>query len=160
MYKFLIRFFVFVIAAAVGISCDQTQVFGKYNAIPDAQWHKDSLVVFTVPVTDTLQNHNLRVNVRNETTYNYSNLWLFVEIIQPDGETMKDTFQMVLAEPSGKWLGDGIGKLKTRQAIFRRNVYFPVSGEYTVKIQHGMREETLRGIHDVGFSVEKVNYTD
>lgn len=160
MYKFLIRFFVLVFAAAGIISCDQAQVFDKYSAIPDAQWHKDSLVVFTVPVTDTLQNHNLLVNVRNETTYNYSNLWLFVEIVQPDGETMKDTFQMVLAEPSGKWLGEGIGKLKTQQAIFRRNVYFPVSGEYTVKIQHGMREETLRGIHDVGFSVEKVNYTD
>ncbi len=157
MYKFLICFFVIVIAAAGFMSCDQSQIFDKYKTIPDAQWHKDSLVVFTVPVTDTLQNHNLLVNVRNETTYNYSNLWLFVEICQPDGDMMKDTFQMVLAEPSGKWLGEGIGKLKTRQAIFRRNVYFPVSGEYTVRIQHGMREEALRGIHDVGFRVEKVN---
>lgn len=157
MYKFFIRFFVIVFAAAGFISCDQSQVFDKYEAIPDAKWHKDSLVVFTIPVTDSLQNHNLLVNVRNETTYNYSNLWLFVEIIQPDGEMLKDTFQMVLAEPSGKWLGEGIGKLKTRQAIFRRNVYFPVTGEYTVKIQHGMRENVLHGIHDVGFRIEKVN---
>lgn len=156
MYKFLLRFFVIAVAAGV-ISCTPAQVFDKYKTIPDAKWHKDSLVVFSVPVTDSLQNHNLLLNVRNETDYNYSNLWLFVQIEQPDGELLKDTFQIILAEPSGKWLGDGIGKLKTRETIFRRNVYFPVTGEYTVKIQHGMREEILHGIHDVGLRIEKVN---
>jgi gliding motility-associated lipoprotein GldH len=36
-------------------------------------------------------------------------------------------------------------------------VYFPVSGEFTVAIQQGMREEILEGIHDVGFRVEKTS---
>jgi SNF family Na+-dependent transporter len=33
-----------------------------------------------------LQNHNLLVQIRNETSYSFSNLWLFIEITQPDGE--------------------------------------------------------------------------
>ncbi len=140
----------------VGLSaCDNTRVYDQYKEIPESTWYKDSIVVFEVPVDDTLQNHNLLIQIRNETSYRFSNLWLFIEIIQPDGETIKDTFEVILAEPSGRWLGEGFGGLKTRQTIYRRDVYFPVSGKYTVAIQHGMRDEDLEGIHDVGFRVEK-----
>lgn len=156
MKKYLSLLFVFLFAIMIA-SCDKKMVFEKYKAIPPAGWHKDSLIIFNIPVFDTLQNHNLYIDIRNETTYKYSNLWLFIEIMQPNGKTMKDTFELVLAEPSGEWLGSGIGAIKTRQSILRRGVYFPVPGEYTVKIQQGMREDVLKGIHDVGFRVEKVN---
>ena len=155
--KRTLPFLLLIIVAGLGFtSCDKTVVFDKYKAIPETGWHKDSLVVFNISVEDTLQNHNLLINIRNETSYNYSNLWLFIKILQPDDEMLTDTFEIVLADPSGKWLGKGIGGLKTRQAIFRRNVRLPVSGEYTVKLQHGMRQDVLNGIHDVGFRIEKV----
>ena len=156
MKKNILLFFVLVFTGMGFISCDRTLVFEKYKAIPEAGWHKDSLVVFNIPLEDTLQNHNLLINIRNKTSYNYSNIWLFIEILQPDGELLKDTFEIALADPSGEWLGEGIGGLKTRQAIFRRNVRLPVSGEYTVTLQQGMRQEVLKGIHDVGFRIEKV----
>lgn len=134
--------------------CDSTRVFDQYREIPDSTWHKDSIVIFQIPVYDTLQSHNLLIQIRNETSYRFSNLWLFIEITQPDGQTFRDTFEVVLAETSGRWLGEGYGGLKTRQAMYRRNVTFPHSGKITVAIQHGMREENLEGIHDVGFRVE------
>ena len=137
--------------------CDAGRVYDQYKEIPDAAWHKDSLVVFNVPIDDTLQNHNLLIQLRNATSYNFSNLWLFIEITQPDGEILKDTFEVVLADLSGRWLGQGYGGLKTLQAIYRRDVYFPKSGEFTIAIQHGMRQEVLKGIHDVGFRVEKAS---
>jgi gliding motility-associated lipoprotein GldH len=137
-------------------SCDSTGVFDRYTEIPGSAWHKDSIVVFHIPIDDTLQNHNLLIQIRNETSYRFSNLWLFIEITQPGGETKKDSVEVVLADPSGRWLGKGYGGIKNRQAIYRRNVYFPKAGEFTVAIQHGMREEILEGIHDVGFRVEKV----
>lgn len=156
--KRILPLFIFLIAAGLGFtSCDKTVVFDKYKAIPESGWQKDSLVVFNIPIEDTLQNHNLLINIRNETSYNFSNLWLFVEIMQPDGQMLKDTIEIALADPAGKWLGDGIGGLKTRETIFRRNVKLPVSGEYTVKLQHGMRTDLLNGIHDVGVRIEKVN---
>lgn len=138
-------------------ACDANRVFEDYRAIPDGKWHKDSLVVFDIPISDTLVNHNLYVNVRNDINYNYSNLWLFIEIAQPGGTAVRDTFEMALADPAGKWLGEGFGGLKTRQAIYRRNVFFPVSGVYTISIGQGMRQEVLSGISDVGFRVEKVD---
>ncbi len=138
-------------------SCDRNLIFEKYEPIPENGWHKDSLVVFNIAVTDTLQNHNLYINVRNDIEYKYSNLWLFIEINQPGEIGVADTLELTLADPKGKWLGEGFGGIKTQQIRYKSGVYFPVSGEYTINIQHGMRDEPLEGITDIGFRVEKVS---
>lgn len=160
MKKTVIYFSLFVVAAATFFSCDSSRVFDSYREIPHSEWHKDSLFVFNIPITDTTQHHNLLIQLRNETSYKYSNLWLFVKILQPGGEMMRDTFEIVLAEPSGRWLGEGFSGVKTLQAVYRRNIYFPVSGEYTISLQHGMRDEILTGIHDVGIRIEKVGRSE
>jgi gliding motility-associated lipoprotein GldH len=137
-------------------ACNKSGIFNEYKTIPQAVWNRDSLVQFQVPVADTLQRHNLFIGVRNDIEYKYSNLWLFVEIVQPgDTTAVKDTFEFTLADPSGKWLGSGFGGVKTNEVLFRNNVYFPVAGQYNVKIQHGMRGKLLEGITDIGFRVEK-----
>lgn len=136
-------------------SCNNQAVFEKYQSLPQSGWHKDSLVVFEIPVIDSAENHNLLINVRNDVNYNYSNLWLFIEMEKPDGNLTKDTFEIALADPAGKWLGEGFGKIRTRQVVYRRNVSFPASGVYKVKIQQGMRHDVLPGINDIGFRVEK-----
>lgn len=156
MKKLIILFSLFSVILAGFTSCDSGRVFDQYREISDSEWHKDSLVVFKIPVNDTLKNHNLLLQIRNETKYKYSNLWLFIEIAQPGGEVLRDTVEIVVAHPSGRWLGKGFGGLKTLQTLYRRDVYFPVSGEYTISLQHGMREEILTGIHDVGVRVEKI----
>jgi gliding motility-associated lipoprotein GldH len=156
MKKLFLQLTIFGIILAGFTSCDSGRVFDKYHEISDSEWHKDSLVVFKIPVNDTLNTHNLLLQIRNETNYKYSNLWLFVEIEQPGGEVLRDTFEIVVAHPSGRWLGKGFGGLKTLQTVYRRDVFFPVSGEYTISLQHGMREEVLTGIHDVGIRIEKI----
>lgn len=138
-------------------ACDKNRVFEAYTKIPQSGWHKDSLAVFEIPITDTLQKHNLYINVRNDIKYNYSNLWLFVNITQPGKIAVTDTFEITLAYPTGKWLGDGFGGIKTRQVDYKKNVFFPVSGMFKINIQHGMREEVLEGIPDIGFRVEKAD---
>lgn len=138
-------------------ACDNNRVFEEYKPVFEERWHKDSILIFDIPITDTLQNHNLYINVRNDINYAYSNLWLFVNIQQPGGSAIRDTFEMALADPSGKWLGEGFGGYKTRQAIYRNNVFFPNSGNYVISIQQGMRDVELEGISDVGFRVEKMN---
>jgi len=138
------------------LSCNRGGVFGEYKSIPKSVWNRDSLVVFHIPVTDTVQRHNIFLNVRNDIEYKYSNLWLFVEIIQPGDSTgVIDTFEFTLADQTGKWLGDGFGGVKTNEMLFKRNVYFPVSGNYELQIQHGMRGKLLKGITEVGYRLEK-----
>ena len=157
MNRNILLFLFFTLVVALFSSCDENRIFEAYKTIPDAKWNKDSLLVFNVPVTDTIQSQNLLINVRNTTSYGYSNLWLFIEIVQPGGRAVKDTFEITLAKPSGKWLGEGFGGIKTRQVMYRRNINLPESGDYKVIIQHGMREKVLEGIHDIGIRIEKAS---
>lgn len=157
MKKICVQFVFVLLLSLLFWGCDKNRVFEDYQKIPESGWQKDSLVSFLIPISDTFQNHNLLVNVRNDISYNYSNLWLFIEINQPGGITSKDTFEIRLADPSGKWLGEGFGGIKTLQRIYKRSVYFPFSGEYKINMQHAMRESNLEGLTDIGFRVEKLN---
>lgn len=152
----IFQFILIVLFVPALLACKNNLVFEQYQSIPEKSWHKDSVLVFNLPVEDTTQNNNFIINVRNDVTYSYSNLWLFIEIEQPDGKIMEDKFEIALADPSGKWLGSGFGGLKTREAMYRRNIFFPVSGEYKVRIKQGMREDYLKGISDLGIRIEAV----
>jgi len=138
------------------MSCDRKSLINDYKVIDKNGWNKDSLMVFDVPVSDTLKMHQVFINVRNDIEYKYSNLWLFVGITQP-GDTIPvtDTLEITLADPTGKWLGKGFGGMKTNETLFRKNVYFPKIGTYKIEVQHGMRGKILTGITDVGIRVER-----
>ncbi len=148
-FQFLLLMAVLLVVSA----CGNPGVFDEYKTIPPNGWHKDSLLVFDMPVADTVQKHNIYISIRNDISYKYSNLWLFIEIIQPGNTTHTDTFEITLADPAGKWLGTGFGGIKSREIVYKRNVYFPVSGIYHINIRHGMRSNVLHGITDVGFRV-------
>lgn len=156
MKKIGFQFLVGCVLLITIFACSNGGVFGEYKTIPRAMWNRDSLLVFQIPISDTLQNHDLYIDVRNDIDYKYSNLWLFIEIMQPgDTKAVIDTFEITLADPTGKWLGHGFGGVKTIETLFRQNVYFPVSGNYKIQIKQGMRGKNLEGITEIGFRVEK-----
>lgn len=143
-------------AVLILVGCDRKSLTNEYKIISKNGWNKDSLLVFEVPVADTVKMHQVFVNVRNDIEYKYSNLWLFIGITQP-GDTIPvtDTLEITLADPTGKWLGEGFGGMKTTETLYRKNVYFPKAGSYKIEVQHGMRGKILTGITDVGIRVER-----
>jgi len=137
------------------VSCDSQRIFDTYKRLPESGWHTDSLQLFTFDIASTTQNHNLYFNIRNDRSYGFSNLWLFVKIFPPEGDLITDTIQVLLAHPDGKWMGKGFSGIYTNQKPYRAHVYFPVEGKYTIQIQHGMRPKVLEGLTDIGIRVEK-----
>jgi len=151
----------FLFPILVFVSCDSNQVFDAYKAVPNA-WHKDSITSFKVNPPDSLNAYNLFVNIRNTNAYKYNNLFLIVEMVFPHGKTIKDTLEYRMADPSGKLLGTGLTDVKENKLWYKQQVVFKEVGEYTVNIQHAMRENgkvngviELEGITDVGFRIEK-----
>ncbi|MDP2335576.1 MAG: gliding motility lipoprotein GldH [Bacteroidota bacterium] len=137
------------------ISCDRKRVFESYYELDKKGWNKDSVVVFQAAITDTVKNHNLFVNIRNKGTYPYSNIYLFLTIGSPDGTLKTDTVEFILAEPSGRWKGSGLGDLFDNQILYKNSVYFPRKGKYSFEIKQGMRDNVLPGIRDIGIRIEK-----
>jgi gliding motility-associated lipoprotein GldH len=151
IFPFLLLYVVIIFS-----SCDNSRVIDDYHILPHSKWEKDSVQTYSFQVLRRKQNHNIYFNVRNDQSYGYSNLWLFVTLTSPTGEAKCDTIQLVLAESSGKWLGKGFSGTYNNRLIYRRNVFFPEPGQYAVRIQHGMRPDILDGISAIGIRVEKV----
>lgn len=150
----------FLMFSLIIVSCDSNSVYDSYKSIPNS-WHKDVIVGFKVNPPDSTKAYNLFVNLRNTNTYKYNNLFLIVEMVFPHGKTIKDTLEYKMAESSGKLLGEGYMDIKENKLWYKEGFFFKETGEYTINIQHAMRENgkvngvvELEGITDIGFRIE------
>jgi len=136
-------------------SCDKKRFYDESAKIPVNGWHKDSIAVFNIQITDTLQFYKFFINLRNNENYRYSNFYLFLNTRLPNDLRTRDTIEMILADFTGKWLGKGFGTLRDNQILIRENLRFPRKGTYHFTIEQAMREEVLKGIENVGIRVER-----
>ncbi len=136
-------------------ACGNSPVFESYKTIPDAQWNKDSVANFSLEVTDTSTFHDFFLHLRNNNEYPFSNFYAFLTITFPNKKTAKDTLNLPLADLKGKWLGTGIGEIKSTRFLFREKLRFPIPGKYTFSIRQGMRKDDLKGITDIGLEIVK-----
>jgi gliding motility-associated lipoprotein GldH len=146
-----------IILTFIVCSCNTKVVYEDYHDLKKAEWPQDSVLAFGFNIKDSTRIYNLSLNVRNEGTYPYSNLWLFILIRPPSGKEVKDTVELTLATPEGRWLGSGLGYLYERKYPYRQNTFFPRKGDYIINVRQGMRTENgiLKGIHDFGICLEK-----
>lgn len=136
-------------------SCDRNVVYEQFVSIEDKTWDNSNIIHFNVDIEDTVSLHNIYISVRNTGQYEYSNLYLFVTSVSPNGNLAKDTTEITLADEHGKWLGKGSASIYTLYYPFRRNVKFPVRGIYQFHIEQAMWTRDLKHINDIGLRVEK-----
>tara|TARA_Y100000385_G_scaffold265884_2_gene300536 strand:+ start:152 stop:598 length:447 start_codon:yes stop_codon:yes gene_type:complete len=117
-------------------------------------WASDDVAKFDWQVSDTLQRLDFFIDLRHNQDYPFTNLYLFVDYTFPNGLARRDTISCELADNRGRWYGSSIGNLIEHRIGFRQNTGFPLKGDYTVKIAHGMRVDPLPGMLDVGFRLE------
>lgn len=136
-------------------ACDSQRVFEKNTELPDYVWDKNNILKFNVDIQDTISPHNLYINVRNSSSYQYNNLFLFVTTRSPKGAVVKDTVELTLADAKGQWLGKGLGDIWDNQIPYKTNVRFPFKGTYTFELEQAMRNAKLPFIMDAGIRIEK-----
>ena len=135
------------------IACQDNAIFEENHALADASWNTDEPVQFQFAVDDTVSRYDLFINLRNGDAYPYMNLFLFVKMNFPNGRTALDTVECFLADPTGKWLGSGIGDVYDNRFLFKKNRSFPVPGTYKIEIRQAMRVDDLPDVYDVGLRI-------
>lgn len=138
------------------VSCSGGVLFDQ-TANVDGHWYKDNPKDFEVTVPDSLTTYNFYLNVRHTTAYRYSNLYLFLQTRLPNGHITRDTLQLILANNAGKWLGKGWGSVKEDQILLKRNLRFPMKGNYEFTIWQAMRADTLKGVRNIGLRIVRSN---
>ncbi|MEZ4839267.1 gliding motility lipoprotein GldH [Flavobacterium sp.] len=153
---------IFVLLVIFCTSCDKRRLFDEYQKVGNT-WHKDSIISFVYEEKDSSLRKNLFVTIRNNNNYPFRNLFLIVEMEQPDKKIIIDTLEYEMANPDGSLMGKGITDTKENKLFYKENFTFPKVGKYFINIQQAVRKsgkiegvETLDGVTDVGLRIEKV----
>jgi gliding motility-associated lipoprotein GldH len=141
--------------AATLMACDHSIVYEENKPVASAVWKENEPVKFEFEVADTNTLHNFYINLRNAENYPYSNIYVFVELEFPNGKKSTDTVECFLADPTGKWLGSGLGDIYDNRFLYQQRKQFPMVGRYRVNVFQGMRTADLAGVTDVGFRLTK-----
>lgn len=137
-------------------SCDSKMAFEQNKPVPGAVWSADKKIIFETYISDTISPYNLYINIRNTGNFQFSNLYIFVDVFMPDGKIERDTIECILADAQGRWLGkSGSGSVWDNQILFNRKTRFPRSGKYVFRFEQAMRQKELEHIMEVGLRVEK-----
>lgn len=149
------KYIIVVLVAICLASCSDSRIYDEVQKLPSDEWELSNNLEFFVNVSDTLAAYDILMHIRNNNSYSYSNLWMFVETTSPNGAIMRDTVEFYLADNSGRWLGKGIGSINSMLVPYKMNIRFPYRGIYQINVQQAMRTEVLRGIKDIGVQVQE-----
>jgi gliding motility-associated lipoprotein GldH len=137
-------------------------VFDEYKTVGKS-WNKDTIVSFEFEQKDTTGLVNMFVNLRENSAFPFSNLFLIVALEYPSKKTVIDTLEYQMADSQGELLGSGFTDTKESKLFYKERYKFNESGNYKVYIQQALRYngkvtgvEQLDGITEVGFRIEKL----
>jgi len=148
-----IVYILFIFLSLAG--CKTNIYYNKVYSFKNEIWKLEDIKSFNVNIDDTNSLYDIFINLRNTGAYPYQNIFLFITIYAPINYYYTDTLEILLADEMGKWYGKGIGNNFYQKAPFKKNVKFPYRGIYRFDIQHGMRFDELKGISDLGLTIEK-----
>lgn len=149
---FIAPFFLFLVIIS---SCGSGVLVDRNKKIENSIWKSGDIVKFSVSVPDTVQLYNFYIDIRNSADYQYSNIFLFLKTLYPNGMYSIDTIECILADNTGKWLGKERGKIIDNRVLFRQGIRFKLSGNYSFEFEQAMREPELAGIEDFGIRIDK-----
>ena len=128
-------------------------VFGQNLQEGQKRWSSDQKLIFEFSITNE-QPAQSTLHIQHNNQYPFRNLYLFTTLTLPTGDIKQDTLEILLAEPNGRWLGNGYGNSKTIH--LELPLQAKEKGSYRLEIQQGMRPEKLQGLEKIAFSITQL----
>lgn len=145
-----------LLSSLIYTSCSLDVAYEQMEEINVAGWNYSKPVTFTFNAPDTVNKYNLIFDIRITPDYGYQNLWLFIETTEPDGFVHIDSVNCPLAFPDGRWIGSGMGDLIDNPILIHQKFRFTKAGEYSLKVKHGMRNDELPNIQNLGVILKRL----
>ena len=151
------RILVLIGTIVMFISCDNSIVFEEYKSFENQKWNTDSIALFNYFITDTISKNIIKIKLRHTVEYKFQNLFLFIKAEKTD------TIEIQLANKEGRWMGKGVGDIRTVEFVYKNKEVFSKKGDFIIEIEQAMRYgdferiQQLKNIESIGLSIEKQN---
>ena len=159
MFPKIFLIFVFLLA-----SCNPNIEYIQYNSV-NGIWHKDSIQNFSFEIESVgSKSYKSFINLRINEKYQFNNIFLIVSIRDSLNLISKDTLEYKLADKYGNFIGKKKINIVENTLLHKENLSLDEQKKYFISIEHAMRIinkvgglESLSGVIDVGYKVEKIN---
>ena len=135
------------------LSCEEKAVYESFASLDNEEWLIGHPVTFEAELPEKGE-YDITLYVRHTTDYELANLWCFLQVTDSTGHVRRDSVNILLAEPDGRWIGDG----HTLKNVGHPLTSLPMpaeAGKYTFSVEQGMRTRALKGVRDVGVVIRK-----
>jgi len=151
-----------IIIAIVFTSCRNEVLVNQYNSLP-MSWHKDSILKFNFQIKDSSERYNTYIKVRLNNEYMFNNIFIIATLENSKGLLVVDTLEYPMTTNQGELIGRKFINIVENKLVHKEMALFYEDIEYEISIRHAMRSinrpegvEFLKGILDVGYSVEEI----
>lgn len=138
-------------------ACNDDFFFSSSVEFDDKTWNIDENALFKFQISEPDAKYAIFIDYNCEKQYLTENIWLEFAVKSPGNIEQKDTVMYLLTDKNGKWFGKEKSKYVENKFLYKNNISFPASGDYSVKIRHLMRENDLPAALSVGISIVKHN---
>jgi gliding motility-associated lipoprotein GldH len=144
--------------AFVCMACGGDELINERHSMGETGWIQKNKVEIPFEITDTSQVYEMQVAIRQTNTYSFYNLYFISEILNDQGRRLKkaEAEAILYDAKSGKPKGSGLGDMYSHSYTIFKNLKFPKSGNYRIRLQQNMRMDTLEGVVSVGASLIKM----
>lgn len=146
-----------LLLSVMTVSCSKGEIYSQYHELTDASWGYNDTLVYDIDSTLFELNtpYKVTIELTNNVGYPYQNIWFFMQAnFESDSVFTGMSKEYQLADEFGKWLGSGFGSLY-QSSLSVEDVIFKEKRNYQIKLEHGMRDESLKGIEKIGIRIQK-----
>lgn len=147
--------YILLITACFLASCSESPFYEKVESFAGNEWKQNQKPTFSVQIDDTTAIYEFILTLRTTTDYKFNNLWIFWNTKTPNGENVREPFELRITNPDGSWIGKNSGTIVENQLHFQQRK-IGVKGKYTFTLEQGITEPSIGEVLDVGLKVEKV----
>lgn len=148
------KLFTIAIIGLMLSACSEAPLFDESVSFDNSEWSQDVKPKYSLEINDTDKEYNFTLSLRTTTDYKYSNLWVFMKTVTPEGIVSRVPYQFRITNEDGSWIGNKTGTIvETPMSFPKRKL--PQKGKYTFIIEQGITEKSIKEVLDLTLRVEE-----
>ncbi|MEL6719554.1 MAG: gliding motility lipoprotein GldH [Bacteroidota bacterium] len=137
-------------------ACGNNYVYEKKIEIPSATWQYDNDITYEFEIEDIKAKYNLYLDVTHSDQFESQNFYTMIHTTYPSGRTVDSQISIELADKLGQWHGKCNSEECQLRIVLQQGTFFKEQGLHQIVFEQYTRQESLKGIKALAFSVEQV----